>query len=168
MAHPSLQDPNFRRTVLFLANYDPQEGSLGLILNRPTDRQVGDLLSGAALGELSEVPVYVGGPVATDQLTFAAFEPDGESFACKSHLAMDDVWSFAADEEVMIRAFVGYAGWSGGQLEAELAQKAWIVQKPTREWMDLMGSPELWTTIMHSLGPWFRLLAAAPEDPSRN
>ena len=66
----------------------------------------------------------------------------------------------------IVRAFLGYAGWSKGQLEAELEQKAWLVQKPDEEILDIERCMDLWPTIMREQGPWFRLLAAAPDDPS--
>ena len=64
--------------------------------------------------------------------------------------------------------YLGYAGWSKGQLEAELEQKAWLVQKPDEDILDIEKCLELWPTIMRDQGPWFRLLAAAPDDPSLN
>src|SRR5438105_14151522 len=74
VAHPSLLDPNFRRTVLFISAHDPQDGALGVILNRPLDKQVSDLVTDEAPAALSEVPVYLGGPVGRDQLMFAVLE----------------------------------------------------------------------------------------------
>src|SRR5947209_6610108 len=74
IAHPNLLDPNFRRTVLFISAHTPQDGALGVILNRPLDKQVADLVNEPPPNGLDEVPVYLGGPVAKDQLLFAAFE----------------------------------------------------------------------------------------------
>ena len=65
-------------------------------------------------------------------------------------------------------AFLGYAGWSAGQLEAEMKQKAWIVQKPSRTALKSERLSRLWFDIMNRLGPWYRMLAAAPDDPSLN
>ena len=76
--------------------------------------------------------------------------------------------ALALDSDVVVRAFVGYAGWSEGQLEKELEQKAWVVQKPDREVLDPESCKQMWFTIMNNYGPWFRLLAAAPDDPSLN
>src|SRR5437899_12934433 len=74
VAHPSMLDPNFRRTVLFISEHDPGEGALGVIINRPLDRQVADLVTETPPAELAEVPVFLGGPVGKNQLMFAAFE----------------------------------------------------------------------------------------------
>ena len=67
-----------------------------------------------------------------------------------------------------IRAFIGYAGWGAGQLEAEMKQNAWVIRKPDRATMKLDRLSRLWFDIMNGLGPWFKLLAAAPDDPSLN
>src|SRR5437660_157997 len=74
VAHPNMLDPNFRRTVLFISEHDPGEGALGVIINRPLERQVADLVTEAPPGGLAEVPVFLGGPVGKNQLMFAAFE----------------------------------------------------------------------------------------------
>src|SRR6201984_530288 len=62
VAHPSMLDPNFRRTVLFISEHDPGEGALGVIINRPLDRQVADLVSEAPPAGFGDVPVFLGGP----------------------------------------------------------------------------------------------------------
>src|SRR3954466_3228786 len=72
VAHPSLLDPNFRKAVLLISTNDAEEGSFGLTLNRPSGRLVRELLAGKDLGPLGGVPVFLGGPVATDQLVFAS------------------------------------------------------------------------------------------------
>ncbi len=74
VAHPSMLDPNFRRTVLFISEHDPNEGALGMIINRPLDRQVADLVTDTPPPGLAGVPVFLGGPVGKNQLMFAAFE----------------------------------------------------------------------------------------------
>src|SRR6266566_6453636 len=74
VAHPNMLDPNFRRAVLFIAAYDPTEGATGVIINRPLDKQVSDLVSETPPKGLGDVPVFLGGPVGKNQLMFAAFE----------------------------------------------------------------------------------------------
>ncbi len=170
IAHPSLLDPNFRRSVLFLSTNDPQEGSFGLTLNRPAGRTVAELLPDQALGTLGQVPVFIGGPVSTDELIFASFRWNDQSqrMECRHHLLIEDAKKAALDEWTVVRAFIGYAGWSKGQLEGELAQRAWIVQKPEPAVLELEKCPTLWRELTSGFGPWFRLVAEAPEDLSRN
>src|SRR4029079_17112713 len=74
VAHPNMIDPNFRRTVLFVSEHEPNEGALGVIINRPLDRPVAELVSDMPPAGLADVPVFLGGPVGKNQLLFAAFE----------------------------------------------------------------------------------------------
>ena len=170
IAHPGLLDPNFRRAVLLISTNDAEEGSFGLTLNRPSGRLVREILPGKEIGALGRVPVFLGGPVGTDQLVFASFQwhEETERLECRHHLVMEEAVEVMEDESVVVRAFVGYAGWSKGQLEGELAQRAWLVQKAPREVLDLERCPSLWREMTSSFGPWFRLLAEAPDEPSRN
>src|SRR3954463_668036 len=74
VAHPSLLDPNFRRTVLFISAHDAEDGALGVILNRPLDKHVSDLVGEDPPAGLADVPGFLGGPVGRNHLMFAAFE----------------------------------------------------------------------------------------------
>ena len=168
VAHPSMLDPNFRRTVLFISEHDPNEGALGVIINRPLDRQVADLVTETPPPGLAGVPVFLGGPVGKNQLMFAAFEwKKGHGFKL-SHNVVLGHGSTAAGEKNLICAFVGYAGWGAGQLESEVKQKAWLLQKANSSLLKFDRLPNLWFDIMASLGPWYKMLAAAPDDPSLN
>jgi putative transcriptional regulator len=170
IAHPSLLDPNFRRSVVYITAHDAEEGTHGIIINRPTDNTVADLLPAGDMGELADLPVFVGGPVGRDQLTFAVFrrQSTSEIIECKANLEIEEARELVGRKLTSVRAFIGYAGWSKGQLESELAQKSWIVRPPDRVMLDVKKCKELWPSIMRGLGPWGRLLAAAPDDPSRN
>jgi putative transcriptional regulator len=169
VAHPNMLDPNFRRSVLFISSHDAQEGAMGVILNRPLDKAVSDLVSEAPPQGLANVPVFLGGPVGKNQLMFAAFEwEDANGLRLNHNVNAEEAHERVEDDPASIRAFVGYAGWSAGQLEAEMKQKAWITQKPTRAALTPERLPRLWFDIMRGLGPWYKLLAAAPDDPSQN
>ena len=170
VAHPNMLDPNFRRTVLFISMHDPKEGALGVIINRPLDKQVADLVTGTPPAGLASVPVFLGGPVGKNQLVFAAFEwQQGAGFRLNHNVSFEET-SAPDDPKKLgrIYAFVGYAGWGAGQLEAEMKQKAWLLQKPNRSVLKLDRLPKLWFDIMRTLGPWYKMLAAAPDDPSLN
>src|SRR4051794_38283817 len=79
VAHPSMLDPNFRRSVLLITSHDAEEGAMGVILNRPLDKQVSELVTELTPETLADVPVFIGGPVATNQLMFAAFDWEGRN-----------------------------------------------------------------------------------------
>lgn len=169
VAHPGLKDPNFRRAVLFISAHDPEDGAMGVILNRPLDKQVCDIVSETPPPALADVPVFLGGPVGSNQLLFAAFEwENGEALKLNHNVEIDDANERAGDDPASIRAFVGYAGWSAGQLEAEMKQNSWILHKPEPDALHPDRLPKLWFDIMRDLGPWYKMLAAAPDDPSLN
>jgi putative transcriptional regulator len=170
VAHPGLLDPNFRRSVIFLSANDPEEGSFGVVLTRPAGRKVSDLLTTQEIGALGHIPVLIGGPVSTDQLIFATFEwhPDTQRMDSKHHVAIEEAEAALKAPNTVVRAFVGYAGWSKGQLETELAQHAWLVAKPDRHILGVARSATLWRDTLSPFGPQFRLAAEAPDDPSRN
>jgi len=169
VAHPSLLDPNFRRTVLFISAHDPQDGALGVILNRPLDKHVGDLVTDETPAALSDVPVYLGGPVGNNQLMFAVLEWEKEHGLKLNHnVALEEANELLGHDPDSIRAFVGYAGWGAGQLEEEMKQNAWLVHKPTAAALKPESLSKLWVNIMNGMGPWYKLLAAAPDDPSLN
>lgn len=170
VAHPNMLDPNFRRSVLFISEHDPGEGALGVIINRPLDRQVADLVTDTPPAGLADVPVFLGGPVGKNQLMFAAFEwHESGGLKLNHNVAAEDA-SSAVDPKKLISvcAFVGYAGWGAGQLESEMKQKAWLLQKANPSVLKLDRLPNLWFDIMRKLGPWYKMLAAAPDDPSLN
>ena len=169
VAHPNMLDPNFRRAVLFISAHTPDDGALGVILNRPLEKKVSDVVSEAPLNALDKVPVFFGGPVGRDRLIFASLEwKTGEGLKLNHDVDMDEANKQIGKNPGSIRAFIGYAGWGAGQLEAEMKQNAWVIRKPDRTTMKLDRLPRLWFDIMNGLGPWFKLLAAAPDDPSLN
>jgi putative transcriptional regulator len=162
-------DPNFRRAVLFISAHDPGEGAIGVIINRPLDKQVADLVSEEPPAGLADVPVFLGGPVGRNQLMFAAFEWEkGEGLKLNHNVNIDEAGERLDEDPAAVCAFVGYAGWGVGQLEAEMKQKAWLLQKPSRSTLKRERLPKLWFDIMRRLGPWYKMLSAAPDDPSLN
>ena len=169
VAHPNMLDPNFRRAVLFISAHDPSDGALGVIINRPLDKQVADLVSEMPPDGLADVPVFLGGPVGKNQLMFAAFEwQKGKGLKLNHNVGLKEATEEADQNLASICAFVGYAGWEAGQLEAELKEKAWLLQKPSRSVLKADRLPKLWFDIMRGLGPWYKMLAVAPDDPSLN
>jgi putative transcriptional regulator len=170
VAHPSLRDPNFRRTILFLSTHDPAEGAHGLVINRPTHKNLGEFLPRQELQRLWDVPVYVGGPVGVQELTLVSFNLRAGEAKMTFHApgAFESLTEFKDDELETLRAFVGYAGWTGGQLEFELDQHAWLILPPTKEVLQSQEGEETWLELMRGLGPAYYMLAIAPDDPSLN
>ena len=169
LADPSLRDPNFARTVLLLTDHERDQGAHGYVLNRPMGKRVGELLTDPVFQPLAEVPIFHGGPVSPERLTFASLSWDGVAgrLDFTTHLSVDDARLFRQGGGE-VRAFIGYSGWGEGQLENELKQRAWITRKPAPEVVAMSSPATLWEELLRSMGPHFGLLARMPEDPSLN
>ncbi len=170
LAAPQLLEPTFRRTVLLITNHSQDEGALGYVLNRPLHKQVEELLPNCPFAELAEVPVFVGGPVSQEHLTFSSLSWDGftQTLNYQTHLSTQDA-ARARKEGFCVRAFVGYSGWSDGQLENEIQEHAWVCARPHEVVMDLARlNQELWGDLIREVSPEHRLAADMPDDPSLN
>ncbi len=169
IADPSLREATFRRSVLLLTNHSHSEGAHGYILNRPLEKTVGELLLDAEFSSLASLPVFIGGPVNSEQLTFSSirWNPSAEELDYEIHLSAKEATQRLL-EGFDVRAFVGYAGWSEGQLEHELKQRAWITHKAEECVLNTDHLETLWSDILKKMSPWHRLLADAPDDPSLN
>lgn len=169
LAVPSMRDPNFSRAVVFMAAHTSKEGAFGYVLNRPLDQRVSDLLPDQSLGALGQVRVYVGGPVATDKLAFASLHWNRKegTLRCQTHLSVSD----ALHELSMghdVRGFVGYSGWSGGQLESELEVRSWITTTARPLVLTVEKPTQMWSAILKDMGPVYQVMAGMPEDVSLN
>src|SRR5271157_6456507 len=116
LAHPVLRDPNFRRTAVLMSTHSA-EGAMGVVLNRPLGKRLGELKGDFALGPLSETPIFTGGPVQTDQLILAAWHSSGDMFQLHFGIDPEKAIQMLADESTRLRAYLGDSGWSAGQLE---------------------------------------------------
>lgn len=138
VASRGLLEPNFDRTVVLLVNHS-DEGAMGIIINRPTEVRLGELVSDLEGVEEREETVWVGGPVAHWQMVLLIRSkkvPEGAENVFEnvhfsaSRVVLDQL--LAKDTE--FRVYAGYAGWTAGQLEHEIARGGWHV---------LPGEPEL-------------------------
>lgn len=174
LADPSLKEPTFFQSVLLLTEHSADSGALGYILNRPIGKKVGDLLNKGVLPpdqheRLSDVPVFLGGPVNTEHLTFSAlgWSEQDEELQYSTHLSAGEAVMHQM-EGFHIRAFVGYAGWSEGQLEGELEKKAWIPHEPDREIIDVSHVEDLWKDLLRDKSPWYKIVADEPDNLGLN
>ncbi len=169
LAHPMLRDPSFRRTVILLSSHS-SEGAMGVVLNRPLGRTLGSLNSSFALGPLVDVPVFAGGPVQKDQVILCAWQiqSEGEGFRLFFGIDLEKAEHLRMIEGMQLRAFLGYSGWSAGQLEGELDQESWVVAPIGANLLELDADERLWKGLLSSLDPEWRILADEPEDPSVN
>lgn len=168
LASPALRD-EFRRTVLIVNMHTPDDGAVGMVLNRPTGKVVGDLLHGEEFEPLKKIPVLAGGPVMCDQLTFSALwwtPKRGLNWAMR--ISTEEAFQQSCRPGRMVCAFLGYTGWSPGQLESEMVRDAWFVSDATKEMLGFGRDESMWRTLLGRISPMHRILAEAPDDPFLN
>ena len=173
LGSPSLIDPNFRRAVVLVGEHGEEEGALGVILNRPTGVTVADAAPTLAPLVPEEELVYAGGPVQPESVLVLAQVDDP---AAVDGFVVGDVGFLRGDADMdelarmtrRARVFAGYAGWSPGQLEAEVGSDDWIVV-PARATDVFAGdSRDLWADAVRRKGGRYKLVATMPVDPTLN
>jgi putative transcriptional regulator len=168
-----LQGSFFQRTVVLICQHDG-EGAFGLVLNRGTGTNAGDVIVADLPEALKSYPLYLGGPVQPSALSFLltdSFIPDANvlpnlSLSHSLDTLIEVGESFSKTQKV--RLFAGYAGWSPGQLEDELKRNAWVTHPASLELVFDAKPEELWQKILREKGWKYRLLSQMPEDLSLN
>ncbi|MBL1099577.1 YqgE/AlgH family protein [Streptomyces coffeae] len=183
VATPALADPNFDRAVVLLLDHD-EEGSLGVVLNRPTPVGVGDILESWASLAGEPGVVFQGGPVSLDSALGVAVVPgesgresarteDGPLGWRRVHGAIGLV-DLEAPPELLaaavgsLRIFAGYAGWGPGQLEDELSEGAWYVVESEPGDVSSPAPERLWRAVLRRQRSELAMVATYPDDPSLN
>ena len=169
LAHPAMRDPNFARAVVLLSAHK-SEGAMGVVLNRPQRRQLAELNQAFAVGPLAGVPLYSGGPVEPEQLILVSWQWLKAESAFQLHFGIEPekAAELVGTPGVVLRAFLGYAGWSKGQLENEMKQDTWIVSAVDGAQLEQADDVGLWRNILGAIDPELRLLANEPDDPTVN
>ena len=173
LAGPTLKDPNFDRTVVLITEHT-EEGAMGLVLNRPADAVVDDAVPDLAWVTDGDEHVFVGGPVAPTGVIVLAEWVDPSQAVVLVEPDLGFVPGDIEDTDALAgaisraRVFAGHAGWGPGQLEAELAEEAWIVEAPRREEIFSAEPEGLWPAVLRRMGREFALLSTMPPDPSLN
>ena len=165
IAAPSLFD-YFRRTVVLVIEHNP-EGAMGVVLNRPSETLVGEAVP--ALAELAdeEELVHVGGPVAPQAVVALGEFDDPNEAGTPVVAGLGTVDPDGPHDSLRrLRVYAGYAGWGPGQLDAEVEQRAWILQDASAD--DPFHEGDIWSDTLRRKGGGYRLLATMPEDPSVN
>jgi putative transcriptional regulator len=180
VATPQLADPNFARTVVLLLQADEDDGALGLVLNRATGTGVVEVLPEWASLSAEPSVVFSGGPVQPQAAVclghrrvggpaVAAYaELEGVPGGSVGTVDLDAPPEHLAAAVREVRLFAGYAGWSPGQLEAEVEEGAWWVLD------SLPADPfdphpeQLWARVLRRQGPPIAFAASYPPDPTLN
>ena len=173
IAEPFLKDLNFSRTVIFLCDHQEQ-GSFGFVLNRKYDHNLDELMNN--VGDL-KIPVYYGGPVQMDTIHFLHEYPEeipgsyevinGIYWGGDFELAVQLLQNGTIDRD-NIRFFIGYSGWSEGQLLEEMAQNSWLTAEATRKIVFHPIHSEIWKDAVKELGEEYTKMVNYPTDPQLN
>ena len=169
LAAPRLRDPRFAQTVVLLLEYD-ETGALGLVINRPTEASLHDVLA-TPLPNSEGHAVFAGGPVELRRLIallrspvavdgaerlFGDVHASGSMDTLRRMLERD---GHAAD----VHAYLGYAGWAPGQLDAEIARGDWIVAPADAQSVFDTPPVDVWPNLMRrNAGRWVRAGPARP------
>ena len=177
ISQPFLGDPNFERSVVLLCRHQPDEGAFGLVLTHPTPLVLGDVLPlpPAAPAFSQQVPLLAGGPVQPDTLHFLhqrAELPGATDLGQGVYWGGDfDLLLAGLTDEAAaaaVRLFVGYSGWSAGQLEEEIERGSWIRQPASAGKVFTLESDAFWRAILREKGGRYRALSNYPLDPRLN
>jgi putative transcriptional regulator len=187
VALPSLTDPTFAGTVVYVLDHS-DTGTLGVVLGRPSQVEIRDVLPGWCDLAVDPAVFHVGGPCETDTALCLATAPvDSRSGA---HFSEDDgvrpgglrqvagnvhLVDLDGDASALVgqidglRVFAGYAGWSPGQLAGEIAEGAWAcVPGRADDVLSSAAGPDLWRQVMGRQTGRLGVLSTAPPDPTAN
>jgi putative transcriptional regulator len=173
IAEPFIGDPNFERTVVLLCEHN-EEGSFGFVLNQICEFTLNQVLEEPLY---TDMPLSFGGPVAQNTLHF--IHRLGNQIDDAQQITAGVYWGGDFEQirtllqigkltENDVRFFVGYSGWSSGQLLQEIKEKVWITTPADTTLLFDTESPELWRTILKRMGGRYKMLSNYPIDPRLN
>jgi len=173
IAQPFMPDSYFRRGVVVICEHR-LDGSIGFILNKTVEMNICDLI--ADFPEF-ESEVGFGGPVATDTIHY--IHNVGAILDGSTEIARGVYWGgdfdklkFLVKSELVkphnIRFFVGYSGWSEGQLDEELASGSWLVDSMDANYAFKHNKGDLWQTVLNNKGEIYTVIAQMDEFQALN
>lgn len=170
IAMPSLEDPNFSRTVTYICEHG-EHGAMGIVLNRPTDLNLTDILNHmeieGGMGKAGEQIVYLGGPVEEER----GFVLHTHTDPWDSTLAINDDISITTSRDILeamakgdgpkqTLVALGYAGWGAGQLEREMQDNAWLSGPVEQAILFDLPAEDRWEAAARVLGVDVNLLSS--------
>ena len=173
IADPFLKDPNFMRTVVFLTEHR-EEGTVGFVINRQYENTLDELIPE---NDGHKLPVYYGGPVQQNTIHFLHRYPDeipggvevmkgiywGGDFDC-----VVDLINSGKLDAAKIRFYIGYSGWSSGQLDTEMKEKTWLTVEAAKHLIFHEDAEQIWKDSLKHLGGEFEMMINFPIDPQLN
>jgi putative transcriptional regulator len=112
--------------------------------------------------------LFSGGPVQNEQLVLAAWQTRDDGFRLHFGIEPDKAQQLLQEEGTHVRGFLGYSGWSAGQLEKEMKMRTWVVADVPEDLLTHSQDETLWRTVLAREGAEWRLLAGEPENPEVN
>ena len=174
ISEPFLGDPNFERTVILICSHDEEEGTFGLVLNRPSNLKLSDVID--VYNDSFDAELGVGGPVQYNTLHYVHRLPD-----LPQSVQLDEGLYWGGDFELLrtmigaglvktddIKFFLGYSGWTSGQLQEEIDKNVWIVNNEAANKLFNLDSDTLWRSVLRDMGGKFKVLSNYPIDPRLN
>ncbi len=174
ISEPFLYDEMFGRSVILLVDHST-DGTMGLVLNKPLPLSLNDVLK--EFKDISNIPIYKGGPLSTDTLFYLHTLKDvedslqigkgvylnGDFDAIRRYILQGN------DIDGKIRFFLGYSGWEHNQLCQEIEENTWLIGSTgISSLMDEKGSAELWKNVLGQLGGKYEIWSRFPQIPTLN
>ncbi|MGZ5243937.1 MAG: YqgE/AlgH family protein [Bacteroidia bacterium] len=173
VSEPFLADYNFKRSVVLVTTHD-ETGTLGFILNKPLQLTLKDVME---VEEYVDVPLYLGGPVQNNTLHYIHSD---DSLADSSQKIGEKLYWGGDFEQILAklnantldkskyRFFLGYSGWTAGQLEEEMDIHTWIVTSSSADIIFQDDDEELWKNVLRNMGGAYKVMSNSPESPQLN
>jgi putative transcriptional regulator len=179
-----LMDPNFYRSVILMIAHD-DEGAFGLVVNRPSNLALGEVIEGVEDTPAASIPVFIGGPVQQNALFVLHMSQDREGDAPGIKKPLDGIifepatrslieyltgeWAAMREaERPVVRIYAGYSGWGPGQLESELKRESWVVLKATAQVVFDPDPQAAWAQALAKKGPLYQIILQTGFKPSMN
>ena len=172
IAEPGLMDQYFKRAIILLVEHN-ESGSIGYVLNNLIELKLSEIIP-----DFPDFPalVSIGGPVSPNSIhfihTLGDIIPDTNQVADGLYWGGDfeAVKALVKQQKIttrQIRFFVGYSGWGVNQLADELKENSWVVSE-----LDIVqimaGKDDLWSRVVHQMGPRYKPWTIYPLNPSLN
>ncbi|GAB6091242.1 YqgE/AlgH family protein [Spirochaeta dissipatitropha] len=184
ISETDLMDPNFYHSVILITDHN-EDGAFGLVINRPADIVLQDVVPEFADTAAGIIPVFVGGPVEQQYLFLLHDGLDGIELPEPHMHPVDGVVFQPLTETIAgllpqiikqdrktvrrhIHLFAGYSGWSSGQLEAEILEGSWITHPASAEIIFHSDPAQGWQDAMSRKGDLYRIIAQTGFRPSMN
>jgi len=178
VSEPFLNEQYFNHSVIALIDYNVMHGSMGVVLNNPTVYRLDEVIAG--VDSRRRIPVYCGGPVSLDRLYFVhtlgdSIIPESSEFSEGLYVggdfeAMIDYVNTGYRTEGVVRFFLGYSGWTPGQLETEVENSVWAVAErvpPAHELLSL-ECDKMWHGVVRTMGEPYKPWLLHPADIRAN